>query len=267
MPKINLPNLHIHEWLPSQEQLNGSSPDYVIFGIHGLSAHGGWFERIAKRLTQENIAFYSYDLRGFGQSDYEIGHIDHWHTWVEDNQLVYETIKEKYPDSKIIILGHSLGATLAVNQLKIHNGDQLILSVPGFRGNRSKWDFWGFTVPTLLKLMFTPKSKVALPGSDDVHSPAEKDPLKVSIVTAKLLGEILSLNKSSKQNIHNIHCPVLIIEAENDEVICNNTLREYFVKIPSKDKTLYMAADTVHDWIWYDAVGPVSKEIISWITR
>ncbi len=262
---------YIHEWLPQREKQIREDLDFpadgeyshLVFAIHGLGGHAAWFEGLANNFKAADIPFYSYDLKGFGKSGYQKGHIDSYREWINDNQIIYNALKAKYPKAKITIFGHSLGASLATNMPQIFPGDNLILSVPGFRGARDKWDFWGFTVPTVLKLIFAPKTYVDLPEPE--HSnPSHSDPLRIATTTAKLLGEILALNKSTKEQVTKLETPLLVIKSREDDVICNKTIDAYFAKIPSNDKKLYTIDTIHHDWIWYE-VDNVSKDIIDWI--
>lgn len=276
MESKSLDKFYIHKWIPGLDKQEGfallnsePSTEYenVIFAIHGLSAHGAWFDRLAEYSHKAKIPFYTYDLRAFGRSDFEEGHIDSYREWLDDSQLVYNKIKELHPNASITVLGHSLGGSIAANLYEIYSGDKVIFSVPGFKGARSTWDFWGFTLPTILKVIFSPHSYVQLPPPEDTSSPAVKDPLKVDIVTAKLLWEILQMNKQTPKAVAKVSAPVLSIKAELDQVICNKTLEEFYYKMPSTNKEIYCAADTMHDWIWYEEVEEISQKIISWIKK
>ena len=58
-----------------------------------------------------------------------------------------------------------------------------------------------------------------------------------------------------------------MIKANNDFVVCNKSLEEAFNLIPSENKELKSFDETLHDWIWYDSVNPISEEIIRWIEK
>lgn len=260
---LELENLYINEWLPSSKE-EPYEPKDVLLAVHGLGGHGGWFERLAQKFIEVNIPFYALDLRGFGKSKFQRGHVDSYLNWIADIKTIYLKLKEKYPRSTISILGHSMGGSLIANLIDLDPEDKIIFSVPGFKGAREKWDFWGFTLPALIKLAFTPRSYVKLPDPEE-YNPTLNDPERVAETTAHLLGQILLLNNSTKKKIQAIKNPTLVVKVQGDDVICNETIDEYFKMIPSAQKETYTSATDKHDWIWYEELDSIAKEIISWI--
>lgn len=256
MPQISVQDFYIHEWFPEEE------PKHIVFGIHGLGAHGGWFERLATRLNKHGIAFYSFDLKGFGKSNYQRGHIQSFKEWRDDCAEFYKVLKEKYPNIEITILGHSLGGVIASTLSKISFGDRLILSVPGFKGAPETWDFFGFVLPTLAKVIFAPGLYIDLPEPTEKYENAD---LRVRSVTAQLMGQILKLGAEAEKQISKVQCPTLFLQCELDEVISNTALEEHYSMVPSSNKELKLFKDTKHDWIFYDAVDVISEEVARWV--
>lgn len=259
------------------------NPSALVLGIHGLGAHGIWFERLATRLQKQNIAFHSFDLPGFGEdSD---GHIDSFEHWQEECQNFYSEIKSQNPRKQIVVLGHSLGAVIA-STLDLNKKDKLILSVPGFKGHPGKFNLWGFVIPSAVKYFFYhvfrlvglitlfPKLGkifyVDLPEPEE-GSPTLNDPNRTEKVSSNLLFEILKLGNASKKNLGKITCPSLLIQVENDEVISNEAMNKCFEllgkEVQNTRKELYVVQNALHDWIWYDSVDPISQKIANWILK
>ncbi len=251
----------------------------IVLAIHGLGGHSGWFASLAEEFKRNNIEFIAYDLPGFGKnhnldhdnhSPYTKGHIDSYQEWVDFTQRKYEALKAKNPNARITILGHSLGALVAVNLPEIAPGDKLILSVPGFKGASSTFDL-AFMINTIRKividkLLFDRDVYVEMPVSEKAKlTPAMTDPLRVGTVTQTLLFEIVKMRGVTQKNILKLSVPVLCIQIEGDKVVNNATQDEYFQAIPSENKTMRVYSGADHDWIWSDLVGPIAQDIVDWI--
>lgn len=251
----------------------------IVLAIHGLGGHSGWFARLAEELRASGIEFYAYDLPGFGKnhnldrdqhSPYTKGHIDSYQEWIDFTQRKYRELKAINPDARITILGHSLGALVAVNLPTIAVGDKLILSVPGFKGVAATFDLM-FMINTarkiiIDKLLFDRDVYVEMPVSEKAKlTPAMTDPLRVGNVTQTLLYEIVKMRSLTKKNIAKLKVPVFFIQIEGDKVVDNATQNQYYDMITSPNKTFKVYSGADHDWIWSDLVDPIAKDIINWI--
>lgn len=251
----------------------------IVLAIHGLGGHSGWFARLAEELKRNGIEFYAYDLPGFGKnhnldhdhhSPYIKGHIDSYQEWIDFTQRKYQELKAANPGASITILGHSLGALIAVNLTQIASGDKLILSVPGFKGASTTFDL-RFMISTarkiiIDKLLFDRDVYVEMPVSEKAKlTPAMTDPLRVGNVTQTLLFEIVKMRSLTKKNISKLTAPVLFIQMEGDKVVDNATQNQYFEMITSVNKAFKAYSGADHDWIWSDIVSPIAADIVEWI--
>lgn len=249
----------------------------IVFAIHGLGGHSGWFDRLKNELKKFDIGFHAVDLPGFGKNHmllkacpYTKGHIDDFNQWIDFVKKEYFELKEKNPDAQIIVMGHSLGAVVATCLDCICEGDKLILSVPGYKGADSTFNP-GFVVSTLWKLLFDKiimqrDVYVSLPVSEKKYEdPTEGDPLKVEQVTQTLLFQIMKMGWTLEQAIQSITMPVMLIQIEGDSVVDNETQDKFFVIFPSgaKTKNSYSGAD--HDWIWSQKVSVIAEDLANWI--
>ncbi len=87
----------------------------VLLILHGLGAHSGWFMDMGNKLALRGITVYAMDHRGFGRSSAIPGHIDDYHTYVEDIHFIVTTIRRRHPQATIHILGHSMGGIFAAH--------------------------------------------------------------------------------------------------------------------------------------------------------
>lgn len=258
---------------------NKKMANEIVMGIHGLGGHSGWFSDLAKELKTYDIDFVAYDLPGFGQnhnlshqqhSPYTKGHIDSFMDWVNFTQKKYQDLKTKNPNSRITILGHSLGAVIAVNLYDFSPEDRLILSVPGFKGAGKTFSLW-FTINTMRKILidkfiFGNDVFIEMPVSEkSQETPAFKDPLRVSNVTQTLLYQILQLHKQTRKHLARLTMPILMLQISEDQVVDNTTQNKYFNLLGSTNKTVKRYDSGDHDWIWYPICKDIAHDIATWL--
>src|ERR1051326_6032891 len=116
--------LFVYRWLPA------GLPRAVVQIVHGLAEHAGRYARLAQALNAAGYAVYANDHRGHGRtakSGEELGFLaeqDGWRKCVNDLWQVNRHIAAEHPEIPIVMLGHSMGATLA-EQFMGEHGDAL----------------------------------------------------------------------------------------------------------------------------------------------
>lgn len=100
--------------------------------IHGAGEHSGLYCHIGTESFNRQIAFIDPDLRGYGQSGGQKGHIHRFQDYLDDlDQLVIQ-FQKQYPQMPIFLFGHSLGALIVIRYVQ-HFTDKVagvILSSP-----------------------------------------------------------------------------------------------------------------------------------------
>ncbi len=116
--------LFVYRWLPER------TPIAVVQIAHGLAEHAGRYARLAESLTGADYAVYANDHRGHGRtakSPDDLGFFaeqDGWQKCVGDLWQVNRHIAAAHPGLPIVLLGHSMGSTLA-EQFMGEHGDAL----------------------------------------------------------------------------------------------------------------------------------------------
>ncbi|PWU00775.1 MAG: hypothetical protein C5B53_03595 [Candidatus Melainabacteria bacterium] len=135
-----------YEWMPTD-----APPKAIVLGIHGLTLHGRRYRVLARALAVNGIGFVAMDMRGFGSclfddknqfstADDNRKKVNHEKSYDEIVQLA-KLIKEKYPDTRLIALGESLGCTFCV-KLAAEHPDLLtgvILAAPAVKINKDMY--------------------------------------------------------------------------------------------------------------------------------
>jgi pimeloyl-ACP methyl ester carboxylesterase len=99
----------------------------LVFYLHGnAGALDSWGE-VARTYTALNYDVFLLDYRGYGKSE---GVISGQKQLFEDIQCVYDSLKTKYTENKIIVLGYSIGTGPASRVASLNNPKLLILQAP-----------------------------------------------------------------------------------------------------------------------------------------
>jgi len=231
------------------------TPAATIFAIHGLGGHSLWFDKAGLFFNRQNINFFSFDLPGFGQSKYPIGEIDSYKTWVRvTKDTLVSFLYMLKTSTPFFILGHSMGALIAILLKKNVKSNGWILSVPGFEGYSKTWPLIKFIIPILFKSIFNPHQKIILPFGPELLTKNKKtqiklkaDPYRVINPTANIFKEVYFLAHAAKLNIKHLDEPVLMLMAEEDLVCSNLHMEKYFNQIKSNDKSMKVYTNSYHD--------------------
>lgn len=104
-------------------------PKGLVFYLHGNAGSLEGWGSVAKTFTALNYDVFIPDYRGFGKSEGTITSEAQLH---EDMQNLYDEIKEEYPETQIILLGHSIGSGMAARLAAKNAPKLLILQAPPY---------------------------------------------------------------------------------------------------------------------------------------
>ncbi|MEB8345136.1 alpha/beta fold hydrolase [Flavobacteriaceae bacterium KMM 6898] len=160
----------------------------IIFYLHG---NGGSLEGYGKQAdfyTNLGYDIFMTDYRGYGKSE---GSIKSESQLYQDNQMLYDELKKTYSEDNIIIVGYSLGGSMASKLASSNNPKYLILQAP----------YCG--------------------GEDYDTRPKESSNVPLEVKIAKLLPLNLLIRYTFKTNefIKNCKMPVLIFHGDADDEI------------------------------------------------
>ena len=246
-----------------------------IVSIPGLGGHYLWFDNAANLFNKNNINHFSFDLPGFGQSKYEKGYIDSYKTWINITKEVIEKFLTQFNiKSPVFILGHSMGALIAIMISKSVKPHGWVLSVPGFEGNNKIFSLTKFVLPVLQKSIYKPSEPVVLPfgpelltKNKETQLKVKQDKLRVINVSAQAFKEVYFLSINAQKTIKDLNAPVLMLEAGQDQVCSNTIMDKCFneIKIVNKSKRVY--TESLHDLFIEDNVNQVVDDISNWIVK
>lgn len=130
--EYNQPFEEIHIKTQDNISLNGllfkvDSSKGVIFYLHGNGGTLTTWGNVAKTYTDLNYDVFILDYRGYGKSE---GSISSQDQIFQDIQTVYDYLKSRYEENKIIVLGYSIGTGLAAKVASTNHPKMLILQSP-----------------------------------------------------------------------------------------------------------------------------------------
>ena len=111
-------------------------PSAVVQIVHGMAEHYARYYPLAEALAKAGIAAAGHDHLGHGPDTpkEKLGYFadqDGWQMLIDDVHTAHCLLKERFPDSRHILLGHSMGSFLSREYLLQHGGkglDALVLS-------------------------------------------------------------------------------------------------------------------------------------------
>lgn len=99
--------IHHHTWTPFAE------PRSLVLLLHGLGEHLGLYESLALRLTAADAEVHALDLAGHGHSHGARVLVTDVDALVADAAAVLRQATDRRPGLPVVVVGHSLGATVA----------------------------------------------------------------------------------------------------------------------------------------------------------
>lgn len=123
----------------------------LIYYLHGNAGSLSSWGEVAKTYTELNYDIFILDYRGYGKSE---GKITGQNQLFQDNQTVYDQLKKKYNEDKIIVLGYSIGTGLASKLASTNKPRLLILQAPFYNLTDMMSHTYSFIPTFLLKYTF-----------------------------------------------------------------------------------------------------------------
>ncbi|MCB9359798.1 MAG: alpha/beta fold hydrolase [Flavobacteriales bacterium] len=99
----------------------------LIFYLHGNAGALDTWGEIADFYTQNNYDIFILDYRGFGKSE---GRIENEKQFLNDVQLVYDSLTTQYQEENIVVIGYSIGTCPAAYVAAKNNPKHLVLKAP-----------------------------------------------------------------------------------------------------------------------------------------
>jgi alpha-beta hydrolase superfamily lysophospholipase len=226
----------------------------VLLILHGLGGHSGWYIDMGNVVSSRGISVYAMDHRGFGRSGGLAGHIDNYHTYVEDIRFVVAEIRSRHPEAAIYVLGHSMGSIFATyfaakygsmltgvlflnpwieDSTSVSLLTILAIVVGGIFKSRRYWQVAGGT-----ETMTTNPKAIQMLQADSFWRRSE---------TATFLVQILLMRLGVLGKAKDVAIPAFVMQAEADKSVVPTATRKFYETLASSDKTWKTYPNYNHD--------------------
>lgn len=253
------------------------SPRAVVLGLHGFNDHGGSFDTLARRLAGQDIAFYSYDQRGFGASDHPGRWAGH-ERMASDAARTAALLRERYPDLPLYLVGKSMGGAVATLALVDHAPpvDGAILIAPAMWG-RQTMPWYQRTALWLSRRLLPGVSFsgrflqrfVEIRPTDDptVMAQMRADPLVLKRTRSDALDGVTTLMDEALTRIGALPGPALILYGGRDDIIPRAAACAMVERLAGNgaDWRLGYYPEGYHMLTRQLAAGPVIDDIAAWL--
>lgn len=237
VPPGDFPRLVENTWiaadgraLPLTRWLPEGGPAGVILALHGFSEHRGIFFALAPHLAEAGYAVYAYDQRGFGATATR-GFWPGADQLTADARSAWRLLQERYPQTPLHLLGHSMGAAIAV--LATTGADRIepastVLVSPAVHGwNTLPWiqrvalRAGHFVVPGVRVRQSSARAFVGITVTDDpiIRRMHARDPAILHKVRIDMVNGVVELMDAAAKRVSQVPTPVLIQYGERDDII------------------------------------------------
>lgn len=241
-------NLYYQSWAPD------GVPIAVLLVVHGLAEHSGRYSNLVNYFVPKGYTIYSFDLRGHGKSEGKRGYVERFSYYLDDVKTYYDKVVQENKNTKIFMVGHSMGGTIATAYTIKHQSELngLILSGAALKAGASVTKAAMLMAKVLSFLM--PKMGVttldasAVSRDKAVVEAYINDPLNYTgKISARLGAELLNEIQQLPAKIPELSLPILIMHGTADRLSDPASSKTLFEGVSSKDKTLKLYEGFYHE--------------------
>ncbi len=252
-------------WLPQGEARA------VILGIHGFNDYRNAFSLPAPYFSAHGVAFYAYDQRGFGATDYR-GIWPGKDTLIADLLAVIKLLKSRHPGVPLYVLGDSMGGAVALVTLSEHPTplvDGLILNAPAVWGSDTfnplyRALLWVFAHTVPWYEVTGEGFQVTISDNNEVLEQISRDPLMIRETRFDVLYGLVHLMDDALTTGFDLTSPVLVLYGLHDEVIPRRSICRLMNAFGPQQQTVFypngyhlLLRDLQAETVW--------RDILAWI--
>jgi len=233
--------LPFRSWLPKDNQVKA-----VIVALHGFNDYSSFFASPGSYLSQNNIACYAYDQRGFGDAPergfmYDIG------AYTSDLSFFVKEVRKLHPLVPLYILGESMGGAVAIVAMTGDNppdADGVILVAPAVWGRATMpwYQRWllAVTSHTIPWLKLTGKGLGKKPSDNiEMLRSLGRDPKVIKATRVDAIYGLTNLMDEALSRAEKLQHPTLIQYGKNDQIIPKEPMLLILDKMPKTTRKAF----------------------------
>ena len=222
--------------------------------VHGINEHRGRYEASIERFLESDIACFTYDQRGHGESPGRRASIGDFSDFAQDLTIIVQGVAAAFPELSLFIWGHSMGSLVLLDYAQdaspavrgaISTGCPL-RTVPPFLVPLSNI---GSRFARLLpEVKLAPRISPALLSHDEeVQAAYAADPLVSRFITLRLGFEVSRCVGSIRKGLGDIQIPWLAVHGSSDKIAPASGSRLLVDGLGASDKTLVILDGQRHE--------------------
>ena len=249
------------------------TPIGTVVVVHGLGEHQERYVHIAELLLEKGYQVLTYDHKGHGRSTGKRGHIQDFKEYTDDLHAVIKKAQSFHPDIPIFLLGHSMGALVALMYLHNYHNITPVQSVV-LIGIPVKPVVEISPVKEILSMIcavVAPKAAFSigldsrfLSRNEEVGIAYDNDPLVLKKVTAGWYNAFQRAEAEVMNGLNAIATPALFLHGSDDRIAHPDGSRAVFQKYPSEQKQLHIYEGCYHELLNEDCHPGIVDEIHHW---
>jgi acylglycerol lipase len=231
---------------------NGIEPPRarVVF-LHGITSHGGWYNRSCHYLNSVGFEVHFLDRRGSGLNAEDRGDVPGYQTWIDDVAAYLEQVQNGRP---VVLCGISWGGKLAAAVARQYPSliRGLALLTPGLYS----WYEPNVVQRFALRLPMRERMKrrrVEVPLTANLftdtprwHEFVAGDPLSLRDVTIRFSSADVRLTRLAREGAPLVKTPMLLMLSGRDLIVDNRRCREFLRRSGAVHKTLIEYPNAAH---------------------
>ena len=228
-------------------------PQAVLLIVHGFGEHSGRYAELAEYCVSQGISVMAYDKRGHGLSEGKRGLLLSWEEHREDADQASREVSRRFPHLPQFILGHSMGATVALDYVLSSDFKPrgLIVSAPALGAPGISPML--LTISRILSaivprlILKTGMDVDAISRNPEVCRAYREDPLVHGKASVRLSTELDDVQKRIHGGAGHFVCPMLVTYGSEDRLAPHQPIEKFYTQVGSTDKTLQVFEGAFHE--------------------
>jgi acylglycerol lipase len=251
---------------------NGIDPPRArVVMLHGITSHGGWYERSCAHLNECGFEVHFLDRRGSGLNAEGRGDVDRHETWIDDVTTYLDALGRERP---VVLAGISWGGKLAAAVARRQPGliQGLALITPGLYSQfePNLLQRLALRIPVRERMQNRRLEIPLQPATLFSETPAwrnyvDQDPLSLREVTFRFVQNDNRLTRYAKQSASYLHTPTLMMLAGRDRIVTNSRCRAYLGRVRAAHKLLIEYPNAVHTLEFETDPSRYLADLADWI--
>jgi len=260
-------SLYYQCWLPEGDYTA------ILLVVHGMGEHSGCYTNLVNYFLPRGYAVFGFDQRGHGKSEGLRGYVERFSDYLSDLKTFFDMVAGGHGDTKVFIIGHSMGGLIATAYCVHHQQEVagLLLSGAGLKVG-SSWSPLLLTIGRMLSLLL-PKVSIAsfsdpsgISRDPAVVEAAVSDPLCYGKIRARLWAEAIKTIRKLPSQMPEINLPILIMHGTSDRLADPAGSQMLYERVGSADKTLRLYEGFYHEIFNEPGHEQVFADMEAWLT-